>query len=204
MTTAIYFDLDGTLLQYTEPYPALVTAAFEDVVGRAEDDWGEAYTEAFLERFERLDEDPYERAMADICGEFGVDADAEALADALAAQEQAGTTVSEDATASLTQLAKSDRLGVLTDGVPEWQQAKLAHHDLERYFETVVTSYEAGAHKPAAAPFELARERIAADEYVLVGDDYEADVEGARQNGFVPIHFERSGTGFWGTLKAML
>lgn len=204
MTTAIFFDLDGTLLQYTEQYPAIVTAAFEDVVGRAEQEWGQAYSEAFLEHFEAFTADPYERAMADVCTQFGVEADPAALAEALAEQERAATTASEDAKTCLTQLAKSDRLGVLTDGLPDWQGAKLDHHDLARYFETVVTSYEAGAHKPASDPFDLARERIDADEYVLVGDDYEADVEGARENGFVPIHFEQTGTGFWQTLSAMV
>jgi len=204
MTSAIFFDLDGTLLRYTEPYDSIVTGAFEDVVGRADPEWADRYESAFFEHFEAFAADPYERAMADVCAASGIDADPAVLADALADREQAATTVSDAARESLSGLAETDRLGILTDGVPAWQAAKLAHHDLEDYFETVVTSYEAGAHKPAAAPFDLARERIDAQEYVLVGDDYEADVEGARANGFVPIHFERDGPEFWETVTAML
>jgi putative hydrolase of the HAD superfamily len=67
-----------------------------------------------------------------------------------------------------------------------------------------VTAEEAGAHKPDGAPFELARERVTAEEYVMVGDDYEVDVEGARAAGFVPVHYEREGPNFWETLLALV
>jgi len=36
--------------------------------------------------------------------------------------------------------------------------------------------------------FDLARERLSADRHVMVGDDREADVEGARAAGFEAIH----------------
>ena len=59
-------------------------------------------------------------------------------------------------------------------------------------------------HVPDGAPFELARERVTAEEYVMVGDDYEVDVEGARAAGFVPVHYEREGPNFWETLLALV
>lgn len=46
------------------------------------------------------------------------------------------------------------------------------------------------AHKPDSAPFEMAKSRADADTYVMLGDDYEADIVGAREAGFVPIYLD--------------
>jgi putative hydrolase of the HAD superfamily len=204
MTTAIFFDLDGTLVTYEESSEAILTTTFESAVGRAEPAWLDHYDERFFEHFEAFATDPYERAMADVVAEFELDADPASLVDALAETERRETTVSEQAIESLRQLGVDNRLGVLTDGVRDWQLAKLDQHGVRGYFHAVVTSYEVGAHKPDEAMFAAVREAIEADEYVMVGDDYERDVEGARAAGFVPIHFEREGPDFWGTLNAMV
>jgi putative hydrolase of the HAD superfamily len=85
------------------------------------------------------------------------------------------------------------RLGVLTNGVSAFQRAKLDAHDLTAEFDAVVVSDEAGAHKPDERPFELATGCLPADEYVMVGDSYEADVEGARAMGWRAVHYAPDG-----------
>jgi putative hydrolase of the HAD superfamily len=55
--------------------------------------------------------------------------------------------------------------------------------DLPDCFDDVVVSSEAGAHKPAPEPFELAERRVPADDYALVGDG-NAGVEGAERAGW--------------------
>jgi HAD superfamily hydrolase (TIGR01549 family) len=77
------------------------------------------------------------------------------------------------------------RLGVVTNLTAQIQFRKLVHLGLDRYFDIVVTSEEAGANKPDAAPFLLARERLnlAADESVwMVGDHAEMDCGGAKKH----------------------
>ena len=69
-------------------------------------------------------------------------------------------------------------------------------------FDAVVASYDVGAHKPESAPFDRLRERVAADEYVLVGDS--EDVAGARAAGFVPIEYTTDGPDLWATVEALL
>ncbi len=101
------------------------------------------------------------------------------------------TAVSDEARKLFESLAERHHLGIITNGVPEWQKSKLQHHDLLELFETVVVSYEAGAHKPDPAPFEMAKARVDADTYVMVGDDYEADIEAAREAGFIPVYLDR-------------
>ena len=211
MTTAICFDCDGTLLRFERSYGEILTEAFETELGHVSDDLLSAYDEAFFAAFDALEPDPVRQGMAAAVETADTDliegdGDSEALADALLAAEQAATAVPEGTHESLAALGESNRLAVITNGVGDWQRAKLAYNDLLEYFESVVTSYEAGAHKPDAAPFEELRSRLDAEQYVMVGDDYEADVEGARAAGFVPVHVEDSEEKpeFWATLRAMV
>ncbi|WP_181685092.1 HAD family hydrolase [Halorhabdus salina] len=204
MTTAIYFDLDGTLLTFEEPYDCLVA----DVLSEYADDpdaAAETFLDAFGPRFEALDPQPYREGMVAVCERFAVEADPDELVAALRDAECTHSRVSDAAHESLAALAEDNALGVLTDGVGEFQRAKLEHHDLLGYFEAVIVSYEVGAHKPDSAIFERAREAIDADQYVMVGDS-DADVEGARAAGFTPVRVERGEDvpDFWATVRALV
>lgn len=215
MTTAICFDLDGTLVHFDRPYDELLASVFEAELGHSSPDLVAAYDEAFFAAFEACKPEPVRRGMAAVAEADGSDPDLDALVAALRRAEHEHTRVAEGTRESLTALAEDNVLAVLTNGVPDWQRAKLAHHDLLGHFEAVVTSYEVGAHKPDAELFEAARERLDAEEFVMVGDDYEADVEGARAAGFVPVYadpgedgeWDPSGDGtpgFWATLRALV
>jgi len=204
VTTAVFFALDGTLLTRTEPFDAVLADTLTAALGTVEADWLTRFEGRYAVHADALEPNPHERALADVIEAFDLDADPAALVDALAEADREATTVSDDAVEALGKLAADERLGVLTDGPREWQLGKLERHDLRGYFSAVVAADDAGARKPDEAAYEAAREAIDADEYVMVGDDYEADVEGARAAGFVPIHFEREGPDFWSTLLAML
>ena len=207
MTTALCFDLDGTLLRLDRPYDELLAEAFEAELGTSDEAMIEAYEAAFVAAFKRCDPDPVGTAMAAAL-EAGdrEDAELDALVEARLAAEQRHTSVPPGTRESLDALGADHDLAVITNGPTEWQRAKLDHHDLTGHFETVVTSAGVGAHMPDPAPFEAAKERLDAEEFVMVGDDYEADVEGARAAGFIPVHVEDSeGTpDFWATLRAMI
>lgn len=205
--TAICFDLDGTLVQFTEPYDEIVTGTFREHLDDPVPALAETYHEAFFEAFDALDPEPYRRGMETVVEAAGSAADPEKMVATLQKREYAATEFPKPARSAVEQLSEQAALGVVTNGLPEWQAGKLEHHGVADLFDAVVTSYEAGAHKPDPAPFELARKRLPAEEYAMVGDDYEADVEGARAAGFVPVHFEESDDGdpdFWETLSIML
>jgi len=78
------------------------------------------------------------------------------------------------------------------------------HHGLADLVDATVVSYEVGGHKTDGDPYEAVRDRLAADEYVMVGDSYAADVEAAREAGFVPVHYEDEGPDLFAVLKAFL
>lgn len=187
---AVGFDLDGTLLHYRREYRDLLADAMRDVRGAAPAAALDRYEEAFYERFRALEADPVERAFNDALPE----PDADALADALLRREIGATEPPAGVAADLERLAGRYRLGVLTNGLPEWQHAKLSAHGLADVFDAFVASYEADAHKPAVEPFRLFEDRLPADRYAMVGDDA-ADVDGAAAAGWAAHRYDGSGHG---------
>lgn len=201
MTTAVFFALEGTLLTRTDSREAVVRTALDATLGAAPDALVTAYFEAFAERADALDPEPHRAGVAAVAAQADGDPDPEGLLSALRSADADAMTVPEGAPDALATLGTDAHLGVLTNGDRAWTLDRIATNHLP--VETVVTAAEAGARKPDPAPFEVARDRVTADEYVLVGDDYECDVEGARAAGFVPIHYEKSGPSFWKTLDAL-
>ena len=181
---AVWFDLDGTLLHFDRPYEAVLREAFgRHLDGAAVDRAVEAYD--FLGRFRELEVEPYRAAMGAVVEAAGSDLDPSVLVGSLREVEYDATRVPSGTRETLAGIDAP--LGVLTNGLPAWQRGKLAHRGLLESFDAVVASYEAGGHKPDPAPFDLARERLPADRYVMIGDDREADVEGARDAGFEAV-----------------
>jgi putative hydrolase of the HAD superfamily len=196
---AVWFDLDGTLVRFARPYGELIGEALDRhglsrTGGRVR-----AYDETFYRAFEAHEPEPVRVGMAAVVEAAGdgtgdPPADPGALARTLREVEYAATEPAPDAAAALAALADDGHaVGVLTNGLPAWQRGKLAAVGLADRVDAVVASYEAGAHKPEPAPFDLARERLSAGTHWMVGDDREADVAGARSAGFRAIHVDRGG-----------
>lgn len=73
---------------------------------------------------------------------------------------------------------------IVTDLTAQIQFRKIVYFQLDRYFDLVVTSEEAGQDKPSAAPFELALEkmRCSGDRIWMIGDSSVNDIGGARRH----------------------
>lgn len=184
---AIVFDLDGTVLRTEQAYQDVLADAIASVRGDVPDAWLETYTESFFECFDECEPDPIRRTFARI---DGCD-DPEPYATALLEAEIESFSPPPDARRVLEQLSAADAhdLGVLTNGVRDWQLAKLRGNDLERYFDAVVTSYDVGAHKPDEAPYRELETPLPAAQYVMVGDS-DSDIEGAQAAGWDAIRYD--------------
>ncbi|WP_331234910.1 HAD family hydrolase [Natronorarus salvus] len=189
MSRAIVFDLDGTLLSFDRPYGTVLSETFERSVGESRQEWVDTYSESFFERFRALDPEPVRRAFAAV----GV-GDPGELRGTLLEREIAASEPPSGAHDDLERLAAEYRLGVLTNGLPDWQLAKLRAHDVEGRFDAVVTSYEVGAHKPDPAPFREVERRIEGEGYAMVGDS-DGDIEGARGVGWSALRYDGGGFG---------
>jgi putative hydrolase of the HAD superfamily len=81
-------------------------------------------------------------------------------------------------------------LHIITNGFEEVQYRKLKTSGMDSYFTTVITSEAAGFKKPDPEIFEYALRQTGAlaGESLMIGDDLEVDIAGARQLGIDQVY----------------
>ncbi|HKL08905.1 MAG TPA: YjjG family noncanonical pyrimidine nucleotidase [Bacteroidales bacterium] len=86
-------------------------------------------------------------------------------------------------------------LYIITNGFNEVQFTKLKNSQLDPYFKKVFTSENAGAQKPNAKIFEHALKTVNAKkkESVMIGDDLDGDIIGAKKFGLDQVYFNPAG-----------
>lgn len=94
---------------------------------------------------------------------------------------------------TLTQLSsRGFVMHILTNGFEETQHTKLLYSGIADYFREVITSESTGYTKPHPKIFEFAFEKTGADpeESVLIGDNPETDIAGAKLAGMDSIFYK--------------
>ena len=81
-------------------------------------------------------------------------------------------------------------LYVITNGFEEVQFSKLKNSGMDRYFSSIITSEEAGSKKPDPEIFHYALRKTGAtaDVSIMIGDDLDVDIAGARQLGIDQLY----------------
>jgi putative hydrolase of the HAD superfamily len=90
----------------------------------------------------------------------------------------------------LSNLHAKYQLHIITNGFSQVQHIKLEKSGIEKYFDKVITSEMVGAKKPSPKIFEFAIEMANANirESVMIGDNWEADIMGAKSFGMNVIY----------------
>lgn len=90
-------------------------------------------------------------------------------------------------------------VNILSNGFQEVQLRKLRSSGIEEYIHHLVLSDDCGITKPLKGIFDYALERTgaSAESTVMIGDNYDADVQGAKNAGWRTIlfnikHFDRN------------
>jgi putative hydrolase of the HAD superfamily len=184
---AILFDVDDTLCRYRRSGAALLAAAF-DRTGHEPFITREEYHDRYPAFVDDSDSmvDLRARCFAAIADEKGHDPDvgrrvAAAYADLRDHGDVEPLAGVDEAVSALSHLP----LGVVTNGAPAMQSAKLAALGLEEAFDVVVhAGYDAPA-KPSPEPFHAALSALDArpDRAYHVGNSLSSDVAGARAAG---------------------
>lgn len=93
----------------------------------------------------------------------------------------------------LSRLKEKYTLHIITNGFEEIQYKKISRCGLDPFFATVTTSEKAGAQKPDAAIFDLALKSAGAkpEHSLVIGDDPESDILGAKQRGIDQVWLAR-------------
>ena len=82
-------------------------------------------------------------------------------------------------------------LHIITNGFTEVQNTKISNSNLNKYFSCIIDSETVGVKKPHSKIFNYAYNISKAaykNECLMIGDNYQADVMGALNNGFKAIH----------------
>ena len=207
----VLFDLGGTLFHddpdaweriYARADKALwdslstsgVRASPEIVFGR-EDGLLHYYYEL---RATGLDEPGTAGVLRELLTERGIPFSEASLTKALGAMyavTQTNWHLEHDAIPALEQIRQAGiRQGIISNGSDDANARRLIEKaDLERYFDTVLTSAAFGRRKPDPSIFQaaLAAFGVRPEESVMVGDSYEADIAGARAVGMQTIWITR-------------
>ncbi len=86
-------------------------------------------------------------------------------------------------------------LHIITNGFDEIQFLKISRCGLEKFFQHIIVSEDAGAQKPDSRIFDFAFIKTGArpEESLLVGDDPQSDILGAQQAGMDQVWLAQSG-----------
>lgn len=92
---------------------------------------------------------------------------------------------------TLSYLKEKYVLHIITNGFEEVQHLKLDQCKLKDYFTEVITSERAGCKKPDAAIFTFSMKLVNAfkNKSLMIGDNYEVDVLGAKGAGLDQVFF---------------
>ncbi|WP_435175927.1 HAD family hydrolase [Halorussus sp. AFM4] len=177
--SAVVFDFDYTLTVPDRPRQEVLDEA-TDAVGAPR-----MSREAYLEAHSRhLDSDTRVPIFAELLPADS-DVDPAALADAYREKVADSLRSVEGVAGLLADLREEYALGLLTNGPADAQQSKLDRFDWVDEFDVVVITGHLEAGKPDERAFRAVLDELGVEpgEAVYVGDDPEADVEGAKKAG---------------------
>lgn len=185
MTTTVYFDLDGTLIDYTAPFSEIFaqTLPIETSEGMAD-----TYFDEVLSGVEQLKEDPYRRAFEAVRQEYNLDVTPRSMAATYIENEAAVTCILPSVRQLVERIATRYQTGILTNGDGRMQRRKLQEHGLVESVDTVIVSNEVGTRKPEQEIFEKAKSRLPAETFIYVGDTFEEDIVPACEADFRTVY----------------
>lgn len=98
-----------------------------------------------------------------------------------------------DALSVLEYLSGKYRLHIITNGFREVQLLKLQQSGIDFYFQTITSFEDAGVRKPDSQIFHQALQKagVRAEFSMMIGDNWEADIMGAKQAGMQAIYFNK-------------
>lgn len=90
----------------------------------------------------------------------------------------------------LDYLKKKYKLHIITNGFEEVQSKKMKNSNIYHYFDQIITSESVGVKKPNPKVFHYALEvaKAKSENSIMIGDNLEADIEGAINAGMKAIH----------------
>jgi len=204
VTRAVLFDLDDTLFDHRRSARAALTEVHRVHAPDADFPAFEQHHAHYLEEMHLevlagrigLDDARRERfrRVFVALGMPLAEADVDAVATAYRRGYMAARRAVEGAADLLAAIRPHARIGIVTNNLLDEQRDKLAFCGLTPLVDELVVSDDVGASKPDPEIFHLALARLdaGAEEAVMVGDSWDADIVGAVAAGIRPVWFNPS------------
>lgn len=203
----IYFDLDRTLWDFErnalETFKEIYIEYELDKIFRGFNFFFDSYTKNNDRLWKQYREGNLKKSIlrnkrfALTLKDFGVKDDilAEKIGDAYVSRSPSKTHLFPYVHEALSYLERKYNLYIITNGFNEVQFSKLKNCNLDQYFNKVFTSENAGANKPNRIIFEKALKDVNAKktESIMIGDDFDVDVLGAKRFGMDQVWFNTNG-----------
>lgn len=208
---AVIFDLGGTLMYERASWDGITAQADEALTNYLREQGMELNLSSFPREFRRrldryfrkrekdLLETTYAFVLRDVLtdkgyGDIPEDTVRNAL-DRLFAVTQTNWILEEDTLPTLKKLETDGyRLGLISNAGDDQDVQQLAHRfDIAQYFDFILTSAACSYRKPHPRIFELALSNwyFLPSEAVMVGDNLDADIRGAKSAGLYGIWLSR-------------
>ena len=200
----IFFDLDHTLWDFEKNSEE----ALSEIIAKCQNDCEFNFTlQEFLDVYKPLNELMWElyrenkitkedlriRRFGDALIHFGITdvKIAQFIADEYVKISPRKTNLFPHAMDALEYLSNKYKLHIITNGFAEIQSTKLKMSKIDIFFDEVITSEAIGVKKPHPLIFTHAMELAgtSAEESLMVGDNYEADIVGAINSNIPAIYF---------------
>jgi putative hydrolase of the HAD superfamily len=191
MIRGVIFDLDDTLYDEAE----YVRCGFRAVAARIAERSGVDSERIFAFLQAELRRSGRGRIFDAALQEFGMDATSGQVAELVAVYRACRPVLDlyPDAVRLLEKLSGRWRIGIVTDGLPQMQRAKLDALKLSRYADSIVCCWEHAAPKPDPSGFRLIMEQwnLPAQEIIVIGDRPDHDMAAAAALGMPSMRVHR-------------
>ncbi len=194
---AVAFDLDGTLIDFVSMKKKTARAAAKAMAANGLPSQENAVYKKIFQIYDKFGWE-YQRTFTELLKDYKLSrSDRERIRQAgLLAYEAAKPPTLKPFPGVVSLLRRLRRkklkLAVLTDAPREkaWQRLHLS--GLSAFFDLVITFDDSKHHKPHSLPFKrlLARLGCKPQEVLMVGDNEERDIRGARKAGITAIKVE--------------
>lgn len=198
----LLFDADGTLLDYEQSEKHSLEQAFKQAGIEMQTLHLESYQKinAFLwselEKGNITSKRLRVKRFELLLDELSLNADAEMFSkNYLDALGQTGFLIA-GALEILNKLQGIFKLAIITNGIKETQQGRFKKADLNKYFEQIIISEEAGIAKPDKGFFDYTMDKIGfhnKKELLIIGDSLNSDILGGNLSGIDTCWFNPKG-----------
>lgn len=191
--TTLFFDLDGTILDYSKAETTALNGTYNIVFGiDPSDDILPVYQKInsdLWKEFEKgtigIDELRIKR-FSDLFDNFKLNADPEAFSEIYLKELGNGGYLLQGALEILTFCAGRFRIGAITNGIGNVQRSRIKKAGIDYFFETIVISNDVGIAKPDPGIFTIALENMDLynkEEILMIGDSLSSDILGGINAG---------------------